>query len=85
MTIEIDKNIPIPERNQVGRKTKYPFAEMEIGDSFLSRCDTADAKKVFSVKTNMHRSASYHKQQEGAKRSYRTRIEPEGIRMWRVL
>ncbi len=31
--IAIEKNIPIP--NTKGRKAKYPFATMEVGDSFL--------------------------------------------------
>lgn len=32
--MEIEKNIPIPnDRPHAGRKAKYPFAEMAIGES----------------------------------------------------
>ncbi len=34
MKFEIEKNIPIPEHKV--RNSKYPFADMEIGDSILS-------------------------------------------------
>lgn len=33
----IDKNVKIPEKLSAGRKPKYPFGSMEVGDSFL--CD----------------------------------------------
>lgn len=35
--MKIDKDIPMPTRRQgMGRPAKYPFAEMEVGDSFFS-------------------------------------------------
>jgi hypothetical protein len=34
-TMNIDKGVPIPEKRR-GRKPKYNFAEMEIGDSFFA-------------------------------------------------
>jgi hypothetical protein len=33
MKIEIEKNVPTP--NSEGGKTKYPFAQMEVNDSFF--------------------------------------------------
>jgi len=32
--MEISKNIPFPKRSTKGRPDKYPFKELEIGDSF---------------------------------------------------
>jgi hypothetical protein len=32
MNYKIDKGIPLPDRGTV---SKYPFAEMEVGDSFV--------------------------------------------------
>lgn len=34
--IAIDKDVPLPERSRgaQGRPVKYPFAQMEVGDSF---------------------------------------------------
>lgn len=33
--IQIDKGIPIPTKMQLGRKSKYPFDIMDVGDSFF--------------------------------------------------
>lgn len=33
--IKLDKNIPIPVASKKTGPRKYPFAEMEIGDSFF--------------------------------------------------
>lgn len=36
MSYEILKDIPMPGRRSVGgRESKYPFADMEVGDSFI--------------------------------------------------
>lgn len=32
---KIDKNIAVPENVKLGRKTKYPFGELRIGESFF--------------------------------------------------
>lgn len=45
MTYQIEKNVPLPPKSQPGRKEKYPFREMEVGDSFL----VTDQKKQPSV------------------------------------
>lgn len=34
-TVKIEKGIPIPNVNKNGRKKKYPWDTMEIGDSFV--------------------------------------------------
>lgn len=34
--IKIEKNVPIPNKRGSGRKAKYPFSEMQIGDSFFT-------------------------------------------------
>lgn len=36
--MKIDKDIPIPDKVR-GRKPKYKFAEMEVGDSFFAEGD----------------------------------------------
>lgn len=33
--IQIDKGIPIPTKMQLGRRSKYPFDIMDVGDSFF--------------------------------------------------
>jgi len=69
MEIEIDKNIPIPER--AGREM-YPFPKMAIGDSFFVKGKTANAL----------RSASINYRREG--QDYISRQLKEGARIWRI-
>lgn len=64
MTIKIDKGIPIP----VG-KGRYPFQQMEIGDSFLTDS---------SSRQNIHNCARV------ARVQIKTRATTDGLRVWRV-
>ena len=60
----IDKNIPTP-----GKASKYPFSDMEIGDSFLAPAGTER-----TVRAAAHKYV-------GAK--FVTRTVREGLRVWR--
>jgi len=45
---EIEKNIPLPPPTRspkARRRRKYPFYEMDIGDSFFVKCTKKDFKK----------------------------------------
>lgn len=33
--IQIDKHVPLPPSNGIGRPVKWPLADMEVGDSFI--------------------------------------------------
>lgn len=72
--IQIEKNISVPAAQNVGRPRIYPFAEMEIGDSFL--LPTAEKDRV-------GQAAKAWKARHGGW-NYRTRVLDEGIRIWRV-
>lgn len=72
--IKIEKNIPIHEKGKgIGRcKTKYPFAQMEVGDSFFyvgKRMLVAQAACRFGKRNSMR---------------FTTREENDGVRCWRV-
>jgi hypothetical protein len=67
--IRIEKNIPMPV---VKKQNKYPFAEMEVGDSFF----------VKGVKEATIRAYS-HVQARKLNRTYIVRAENEGVRVWR--
>lgn len=70
--IEIDKKIPM-EGNKVGRKSKYPFGGMEVGDSFF----------VDGVKSSAIRNlASTTGQRLG--KTFSVRIQGDGYRVWRT-
>lgn len=71
MAVEIDKGIPIPPRT-FGRPAVYPFATMEVGDSFLYR----------GGMTTGCTAASVNGKRLG--RKFVTRKTPDGIRIWRV-
>ena len=67
--MKIEKNVPIPERNS--NKKKYPFGEMEIGDS------------VFEVKpTGIYRAAGAYGRRHGMQ--FRLKTENNGERVWRI-
>jgi len=75
--IKIDKNIPIPSR-----EIKYPFQDMEVGDSFAIDCE--DIKKVrimqASLIANINRS-KYLKEKKFTTRTDGTKME---VRIWRI-
>lgn len=68
---KIEKNVPIPSR--AGR-SKYPFEQMDKGDSFLIAA--TDKKAVASARSSVYSAA--------AKRKLKvvTRIEEKGLRVW---
>ena len=67
--IKIEKGVPIPPRDRGHRSSKYPWATMEIGDSF------------FVPKAKMGSSASIAGKRY--QRKFTTRPEGDGTRIWR--
>lgn len=63
---KIEKGIPLPE------KTKYPFEDMEVGDSFFD--DTSSEAKI--------RGAAGLASQHGHK--FKVTKTPDGYRCWRI-
>ena len=48
--MQIIKNAPIPEKNTVGRPGKYPFDDMEIGDSLLDEgAESVSKSKLYAA------------------------------------
>ena len=77
---QIDKDIPIPvEEKPV---SPYPFASMEIGDSFLVPCKkkqrlSVDVRLVGEeIKFRKRTDSSYH---------FRSHYVDGGVRVWRVI
>lgn len=68
---EIDRNVPPPTDGR-GAKAKYPFRDMEVGDSFyVPGCDA-----------NKLRAASRYHKSNG--RQYTARDTAGGARIWRI-
>jgi len=75
--MEIEKNIPMPEGgSHIGRPVKYPFADMEIGDSLFFADEPTG---TMSNPVVAARSAA-------AKRGWKVtaRKEGDGVRVWRT-
>lgn len=76
--IKIDKGIPIPLFKSSRR---YPFTDMEIGDSFIVECDRTDCKKVMAAVSGAGRLFR-NRMKSNAK--FTVKIVENGIRCWRV-
>lgn len=71
MMIKIDKGIPAPAS---GRHLKYPFAMMEIGDSFFVPTTTSSNILVCAYKHRPKRFTTRSVVENGVR----------GIRVWRI-
>lgn len=72
MSYEIEKSICIPNIAKKGPKRKYPFVDMEVGDSFFLPQGT----KAISVSAAI--------QGRALNRKFVTRTVEGGMRVWRV-
>lgn len=73
--IAIDKNVPVPPRiggRPGGRPTKYPWLDMEIGDSF----------RTSGKRNSIGAAVAWATKQYG--RKFVTRREDDGVRIWRI-
>ena len=76
---KIQKNVTIPE---VHSKVKYPWPEMEVGDSVLIQAEKGE--KLYNLKRRVGPAARYYGQKTGKR--FKTLIEhgSNGVRIWRV-
>ena len=72
-TITIEKNIPIPSPAGRGRAKRFPFDEMEVGDSFFA--------SGVSRTTMSSKFAEYHKH---TSKRFTARSQEGGARYWRI-
>ena len=72
MTFVIEKDIPI---GQQVRKSKYPFAQMDNGDSFVIPLDGKDPQRVASALHNHARHQNVR---------IATRQTENGVRVWKI-
>jgi hypothetical protein len=70
--VKVDKGVPMPESN-LGRPIKYPWNEMEVGDSFIIKTeDYLSVRSNISYRNNVHRD-----------RHFVIRKIEDGYRVWR--
>jgi hypothetical protein len=70
--LTIDKNIPMPEW-LMGRNAKYPFAHMEVGDSFF-----IPGKTAYAI------GGAVHNASKRTKYKFVSRTMDGGARVWRI-
>ena len=78
--IKIDKQIPIPELLYGGVARKYPFKELEVGDSFFVSYE----EKIASMVINSVSSSCRTGQLKKKKFTVRDIKGDNGCRCWRV-
>ncbi len=81
---EIEKGVPIPAARPAGkggRDSKYPFRELETGDSFVVPIN-GDAAEARRLRVNLMTRCNKYGKSMG--RRFTTRLVPEGVRVWRV-
>ena len=80
--IKVDKNIPIPGINTKKSKYDFPFAYMDINDSFLIE-ETKDNEAALTRGSLLYALIKFNKQNNSNIR-ITTRTVPDGIRVWRI-
>lgn len=79
---EIEKNVPMPTDVGGRRPTRYPFATMEPGDSFLIlAAEDSFQKRKANTQNSIRAWCKSHKDQSFTLRGNLERME---IRVWRV-
>lgn len=81
--ITIETNIPLPDAKR-GSSAAYPFADMQVGDSFFVASAEADFK---ATRARLAAAiARFRKASEGVKFATRTVDEDSvnGLRVWRM-
>lgn len=83
MTYKIEKGIPIPHNR--GKKSKYPFFDMEIGDSFEVKVvgDKTPEKLAMSIRNCYYNIVRNNKQLKEWKFTIKV-MDEETVRCWRT-
>jgi hypothetical protein len=78
--IKVDKNVPIPNNAGGGRRKKYPWNEMEVGDSF-----EIEAGKEKAVRSAASYFASRFHDRTGKQIKFAVCRDDNGtFRCWRI-
>lgn len=77
--IEITDSVPVPTFT---RRHKYPFASLDVNDSFLIENPTGSELK--KTRSRVASAACAFKRAHEPKWKFTTRLEGAGVRIWRV-
>lgn len=81
MTYALCRDIPPPVFERKTRNAKYPFKDMQVGDSFFVPTEEVPPKGVSSIRATAY--AFKRKHASGAK--FTILAVTDGIRVWRTV
>lgn len=78
---KVERNVPLPDPMLLGggAPRKYPWLEMEVGDSFFVPCD---AESIGRISVRLRSAAAKNLTLNG--RKFAGRRFADGVRVWRV-
>jgi hypothetical protein len=82
---KIESGVALPDvaRHSTRKgSTKYPFAEMNVGQSFLIPATSED--EVVKVESRLRGATLRYAKQQGGTVKFTVRAVNDGIRVWRV-
>ena len=78
----VESNVPMVAHARGRKPTNFPFAEMEVKDSFLIECDITDKKAVDSWRRKF--AAAKKRFTASNDSSFKTGLVEGGMRVWRT-
>jgi len=79
VTYEIEKGVEMPAQMQ----SRYPFAAMEPGDSFLIPARGGAAQEAL-VRRRVSAAASDFRRRSGKQWKFESSVTLDGVRVWRT-
>jgi len=84
MVVQIDKNIPVPAETEVWGNTRYPWLEMDIGDSFFQAPFDHEDQKVCRKRMITARANRRKSHGENYVIACVTENGIDGVRVWKT-
>lgn len=82
MKIEIEKGVPIP--NKDAGRVRYPFGELKIEESFFVPAKSKRKEDINSLQRNMGSLIAQWRRNNDLTRKFATRRTEDGVRVWRI-
>lgn len=87
MTFQLEADVPVPARAAPNRDAKYPFNQMEVGQSFLVPL-TGEDNDVNRIRRRMNSACGTAQRRirktTGNEVRFTSRTVTEGVRVWRT-
>jgi len=84
MVVQIDKNIPVPAETEVRGNARYPWPDMNIGDSFFQAPSDNEDQKICSKRMIAARANRRKSHGENYVIACVTENGIDGVRIWKT-